>query len=406
MRIAVWYNLPSGGGKRALHDQVRGLLARGHSVEVWCPPMADRDYLPLSELVAEHVVPLELDAPKTWDDYRRLRSYMERRVRAMDAHCGECLAQIGRGGFDLVFATGCQVFGVTSIGRLAELPAALYLQEPMRRLYEAAPRLFWLAPPPSEAGPLSPRRWRAALADWRQLAIPRIQARAEVDNAAGFDRILVNSYFSRESLWRAYGIDSEVCYLGTDAGLFADHGLPREDFVVGLGSFTPAKNAALAIEAVARIAAPRPRLVWIANFAVPDYLVAMRALAAGLGVELDVRTRVDDAVLVDLLNRATALVYAPRLEPFGFAPIEAGACATPVVAVAEGGVRETVVHGVTGLLVPHDAGALGAAIGQLRSDPALARRLGQAGRDRALRDWSQQAAIDRLEAALLRTARR
>ncbi len=58
MRIAIWHNLPSGGGKRALHNQIRGFLKQGHKVESWCPPTADQAYLPLGELIPEHVVPL------------------------------------------------------------------------------------------------------------------------------------------------------------------------------------------------------------------------------------------------------------------------------------------------------------------------------------------------------------
>ena len=60
MRIAVWHNLPSGGGKRALYYHVRGLVERGHSVEAWCPSTSDRNYLPLSELITEHVVPIDI----------------------------------------------------------------------------------------------------------------------------------------------------------------------------------------------------------------------------------------------------------------------------------------------------------------------------------------------------------
>jgi len=63
---------------------------------------------------------------------------------------------------------------------------------------------------------------------------------------------------------------------------------------------------------------------------------------------------VSDEELVEVLNRATALVYTSRLEPFGFAPLEANACATPVVAVAEGGVRETMRNGVNGILVDRE----------------------------------------------------
>ena len=48
-------------------------------------------------------------------------------------------------------------------------------------------------------------------------------------------------------------------------------------------------------------------------------------------------------------HRATAMVYAPCLELIGLAPLEANACRLPVVAVAEGSVRETIVDGVYGL---------------------------------------------------------
>ena len=44
------------------------------------------------------------------------------------------------------------------------------------------------------------------------------------------------------------------------------------------------------------------------------------------------------------IHSTAAMLYAPRLEPFGLAPLEANACGLPVIAVPEGGVRETVVH--------------------------------------------------------------
>jgi glycosyltransferase involved in cell wall biosynthesis len=58
------------------------------------------------------------------------------------------------------------------------------------------------------------------------------------------------------------------------------------------------------------------------------------------------RWRFSDENIVELLNRAAVMVYSARLEPFGLAPLEANACATPVVAVAEGGVRESIRNGV------------------------------------------------------------
>ena len=56
MKIAVWHNLPSGGGKRALYYHVRGLVERGHEITCWSLDTADHSYLPLSEFASEHVV--------------------------------------------------------------------------------------------------------------------------------------------------------------------------------------------------------------------------------------------------------------------------------------------------------------------------------------------------------------
>src|SRR5690606_779019 len=53
-----------------------------------------------------------------------------------------------------------------------------------------------------------------------------------------------------------------------------------------------------------------------------------------------------------LLRSADAVVCAPWYEPFGIVPLEAMACATPVVAAAVGGLNNSVVHGITGLHVP------------------------------------------------------
>jgi glycosyltransferase involved in cell wall biosynthesis len=69
-----------------------------------------------------------------------------------------------------------------------------------------------------------------------------------------------------------------------------------------------------------------------------------------------------------------------------------------VVAVAEGGVRETVVDGVNGLLVEHDPRAMARAIERLRDNPDYARQLGENGRRLVMEKWTWSAAIDRLEA--------
>ena len=83
--------------------------------------------------------------------------------------------------------------------------------------------------------------------------------------------------------------------------------------------------------------------------------------------------------------------------------LEANACGVPVVGVAEGGVRETIIDGVNGLLVDDDTNAMGAAIEQLLADSLGPRRLGMAARSLVVERWSLRAAVDRLEAKLAHT---
>lgn len=406
MRIAVWYNLPSGGGKRALYHHVKGLVERGHVVKVWCPPTADRAYLPLSAFAEERVVPLQWrpvrpGGPLTSRVVRRLfRPYFQviDSLAAMDDHCRSCAEEINRGDYDLAFVNTCRQFHTSPISRYLKIPAVLYLQEPCRGLYEPRPTLPWAAPADGGEG-----FWRSLLGlrgrvrEWARTEGLRVQVREEASSARACRMILVNSLFSRESVLRTYGLESKVCYLGIDTDLFRHQCLPREDFVVGLGAFITAKNIGIAIEALAQLAPPRPRLVWIGNNQDAAYEREMVALAAAREVPFEPRLLISDEELVRLLNTASLMVYAPRLEPFGFAPLEANACGLPVVAVAEGGVRETIEDGRNGLVVEHDPGAIAGAIDRLRRDRDLARKLGEYGASLVRERWTWNDALDRLE---------
>ena len=207
MRVAVWHNLPSGGGKRLLFDHLRGLVGRGHKVEAWCPQTADPNYLPLGELVRERVLPLAWPPRPRLSDFWQITLEVQQTLAAMEAHCRSCAAEINQGGFDILFANACQIFRAPPIGRYVTIPSVLYLGEPCRWLYEAMPRFRWVARPASRGSRSIIHEWRRAFSDWRAVRNDRLHAREEIDNAAAFTRILVNSLFSRETVLRAYGLD-------------------------------------------------------------------------------------------------------------------------------------------------------------------------------------------------------
>jgi starch synthase len=103
--------------------------------------------------------------------------------------------------------------------------------------------------------------------------------------------------------------------------------------------------------------------------------------------------------VIQLLSGATAFVCPSVYEPLGIVNLEAMACSTAVVASAVGGIPEVVLDGTTGLLVPAgDEEALAAAMTDLVSDPDRAARMGAAGRQRAVSEFSWRAIAEQTAA--------
>ncbi len=157
----------------------------------------------------------------------------------------------------------------------------------------------------------------------------------------------------------------------------------------------PRKGIRFLVEAVAQLKPRFPELKLVLagdGFERP----ALVKLAEELGIGNDV-TFLGWVPNVSLPQyyRAAAISVIPSLEEgFGIPAAEAMGCEVPVVASDAGGLPEVVEHGVTGLIVPRgDTSALAKAIESLLENPEQARRMGVAGRERALRlfDWDHSA---------------
>jgi len=136
MKIAVWHNLPSGGGKRALYHHLKGLHARGHHLEIWCPDAADSTFLPLSDFGREHRVPVRFKSPTKGrtaigQSTSKLRGTVER-LAAFRTHCSQCADEINAGSFDVLFANACVWYRTSYLGDMVNIPSVRYLPEPYR----------------------------------------------------------------------------------------------------------------------------------------------------------------------------------------------------------------------------------------------------------------------------------
>jgi glycosyltransferase involved in cell wall biosynthesis len=113
------------------------------------------------------------------------------------------------------------------------------------------------------------------------------------------------------------------------------------------------------------------------------YRADIIALIASLRLESSVRFCSASYADMPRLYAAADVVVYPTVgeEPYGLVPLEAMSCARPVVASRSGGIAETVIDGITGYIVARDdVDAMADRVGRLLREPALARRLGNAGR--------------------------
>jgi phosphatidyl-myo-inositol dimannoside synthase len=182
-------------------------------------------------------------------------------------------------------------------------------------------------------------------------------------------------------------------------------GLPvTGPLVVCASRLVPRKGVDVIIEAMTRLIAHRPDLTLAVAGAGRD-AGRLRTLAGRLGIKVRFLGRVPDADLPDLFACADVFAMVCRnrwggleQEGFGIVFLEAAAAGVPQVAGESGGAAEAVIHGETGLVVarPDDPGCVAQALRELLSDPALAKRMGAAGRVRVVASFDYDALASRL----------
>jgi glycosyltransferase involved in cell wall biosynthesis len=106
----------------------------------------------------------------------------------------------------------------------------------------------------------------------------------------------------------------------------------------------------------------------------------------------------DREKLPEFYSRCDVIVVPSMWEePFGITAVEALSCGIPVIASSSGALPTIVDDGVTGFLFPRgDAGALADRMMRLAKDPGLARRMGAAAREKALKAYRWDAIMEKI----------
>ena len=184
-------------------------------------------------------------------------------------------------------------------------------------------------------GPVANRLLRPALS---------ALARWDAATAGRADRYVAISQHVASRIRRYYNRDAAVIYPPVDTEFYSPDSTKPEAFLLIVSALVPYKRIDVAIEA-AQLAGVPLRIAGTG----PER-ERLTALAANRHADVEFLGPLEDTEIRALYRRAAA-VLLPGEEDFGIAPVEAQACGRPVVALARGGALETVIDGVTGILV-------------------------------------------------------
>ncbi|MEZ5377890.1 MAG: glycosyltransferase [Acidimicrobiales bacterium] len=205
----------------------------------------------------------------------------------------------------------------------------------------------------------SPARWMwdpdlqelemgSSASKWALTTFAASQRAADRRAAGRVTRMIANSTIVAERIQNYWGLEADVIHPPVDTDFYTpDHRVQREDFFLLAGRMVPYKRPQVAVAAAAAAGVP---------LVVAGHGRAMDACRAEAGPNVTFIGEVSDEDLRDLYRRCRALVF-PGVEDFGIVPVEAQACGAPVIGVARGGLRDSIIHEVTGLLVPHQTDA-------------------------------------------------
>ena len=235
---------------------------------------------------------------------------------------------------------------------------------------------------------ISTRRWYSFL---------RMQGRV-VRRIPALLTVSQNSYVDIVRDFRVPPERLTVVPVGVEVDVFTPPTAPRVPgrIVATASADVPLKGLVPLLEAVAKLRTEREVELVVVGRAKPGGAAAEAIERLGIDDCVRFVTGISEAELVELFGSAQVAVVPSLYEGFSLPAIETLACATPLVATTAGALPEVVgPDGVSALHVPPgDPEALAAAIGRVLDDPALAARLGAAGRARVVELYTWKAVAE------------
>jgi len=364
VRVLMVVRPAVGGMKEHVLTLARGMVARGHSVDIAAPGASD--IAEAARLAGITVHEIHLVGPQ--------------HPVADGTAIGELTRVIHAGDFDIVHAHGSKagLVGRLAVRRVGGVPFVVTAHNHVLRRTDTSPTARWRY--------RVVERTLSGLVD-RYIAVSDSIAR-ELTEAFGLSADKVVTIHN--------GIDTAPFLVPQSRSLARESlGVTSDAPVVGLAArFSTQKGLGYLVAATPELVKRMPGIRVVIGGSGP-LEVPLREQAARLGVSESILWPGQIADMPRFLAALDVYVSPSVTEGFSLALIEAGAAGVPVVATRVGGVPEVILDGDTGLLVvPGDPHALAAAVLAFIGDPKTASRLSAAARLRAVSAFSPKRMLD------------
>jgi len=391
MRIAVFHNLPSGGAKRSLSEIVK-YLSKKHQVCIFESAFSDRSFCKLSNSYNIEV--------KTIYD----RVFCSSLLTYFDVSHGfqwfigiiilfiyykSIKNQINIWNPDIVLVFPCRFLQSPILMRYLYSPIIYFPMEPPRFAYEDFYNEFrkeHLTAARNFARKIKKYIWRIL----------------DKNNVSRATQIIAISRYAQEYIYHVYQRNVPVCHFGVNNSEFIRlPAITKENIVLSIGRLQRLKGHDFVLRSMAKVKRPRDHLlVIICDSVDPSEKFYLENLANKLGESIIIKEGVSHDELLKWYNRAKVLACGQVMEPFGLIVLEAMACGTPVVAVNEGGFRETIPHNIGGLLVDRDEQIFADALEYFLNNKNESIEWGKRARETVVRDWTWEATYNKIEKVL------
>jgi glycosyltransferase involved in cell wall biosynthesis len=334
MKIAFFHELTPLSGARKVVEEYGKILGKEHEIDLYY--VDDREDAEVS-LIFTNVYFFKFTVSKSRvyrDSIGLIRLYFLHKK----------IAEIMQSkGYDFVFVSPSKFTQAPFLLRMVK-KTIYFCQEPLRMVYDP---LFSLPEDLNFFKKLYERtnRFNRKIIDKNNIKKAQI--------------VMSNSLFSNGNIRKAYRINSKLCYLGVDTDKFKPVKTNKDTDILFIGEKENIEGFDL-FENTMVLYKKRP----IIRFVSRD--------AKGIGIT--------EQNLIAEINKAKIVLTLSRSEPFGLIPIEAMACEVPVIAVNEGGFKESVINNKTGFLIKRDPKELKEKIDFLLLNDKLRVGMGKSGR--------------------------